>query len=144
MIDQWFVIVDGSGAAVSLGTVVADPLPEGLSAVALSEADSALLRDGRGTWDDTTRSVVALPQPVPESVEARQLRAWLIVNGHDPDAIAAAIDAVADPVQRALTRNEWEYATSYTRRHPMFEAFVRVTGLSADQIDQAFREAATL
>lgn len=142
--DTWFAVIDADGNAVSFGTVVADSLPDGLTAIELPADQAAMMAAGPWAWDSAIRSVVALPQPVPESVEARQLRAWLIVNGHDPDAITAAIDAVIDPVQRALTRNEWEYATSYTRRHPMFEAFVRVTGLSAEQIDQAFREAATL
>lgn len=82
--------------------------------------------------------------PVPEVVEARQLRKWLILNGRDPDAVSTAIQEMGDPIERALTFNEWEYATSYTRRHPMFAAFVRVTQMSADEIDQAFREAATL
>lgn len=84
------------------------------------------------------------PSPVPDSVEARQLREWLITHGHSIASIDAAIDAIEDSVERELTRNQWEFSTSYTRRHPMFEAFVRVTGLTPDQIDQAFREAATL
>jgi len=108
--------------------------------VQLSDADGAAIRDGSGRWDDASRSVVAVPPPVPDAVEARKLRRWLILNGHDPDGIAAAIGAMTDPVQRALTRNEWEYSTSYTRRHPMFEAFVRVTGMTADQIDAAARD----
>lgn len=139
--EQWFVVANESGTAISLGTVPADPLPEGLSAVALSDADSAALLDGSGQWDSATRSVVVLPPPVPDAVEARKLRRWLILHGHDPDGIDAAIAGMTDPMQRALTRNEWEYATSYTRRHPMFDAFVRVTGMTADQIDAAFREA---
>lgn len=84
------------------------------------------------------------PQPVPESVEARQLRKWLILHGHSIASIDAAIERMTDPVQRELTANEWEYSTSYTRRHPMFGAFVAATGLSEEQIDQAFREAAAL
>ena len=81
------------------------------------------------------------PPPVPEEIEARLLRKWLILNGHSIASIDSAIAAISDPVERELTRNEWEYATSFTRRHPMFPAFVRATGLSDEQIDQAFREA---
>lgn len=82
------------------------------------------------------------PPPVPDQIESRLLRRWLILHGHSIASIDAAIDAIVDSVERELTRNEWEYATSYTRRHPMFPAFVRATGLSDEQIDQAFREAA--
>lgn len=82
------------------------------------------------------------PNAVPGQIEARLLRKWLILHGHSIASIDAAIGAISDTVERELTLNEWEYATSYTRRHPMFPAFVRATGLSDGQIDQAFREAA--
>lgn len=80
--------------------------------------------------------------PVPDEIESRLLRKWLILHGYSIASIDAAIAAIPDAVERELTRNEWEYATSYTRRHPMFPAFVRATGMSSDLIDQAFREAA--
>jgi hypothetical protein len=86
----------------------------------------------------------APPPPVPESVEARQLRDWLILNGHSIASIDAAIDAIPDQQSRELTSNQWNFSTSYTRRHPMFAAFVAVTQLTDDEIDQAFREAASL
>ncbi|CAB4169156.1 hypothetical protein UFOVP898_25 [uncultured Caudovirales phage] len=84
------------------------------------------------------------PLPVPESVEARQLRDWLIMHGHSIASIDAAIEAIPDPMQRELTSNQWNFSTSYTRRHPMFAAFVAVTQLTDDEIDQAFREAESL
>jgi len=80
-------------------------------------------------------------QTVPEIVEARKLRRWLILHGRDPDAVSAAINQMPDEVERKLALNEWEYATSYTRRHPLFAAFVRVTGMSQAEVDAAFREA---
>ena len=84
------------------------------------------------------------PLPVPESVEARQLRDWLIMHGHSIASIDEAIEAITDPMQRELTSNQWNFSTSYTRRHPMFAAFVAVTQLTDEEIDQAFREAASL
>lgn len=60
-----YLIHDQSGAAVSIGTVVADPLPDGLTAVALSEQDAERLRSGAGRWDATSRSVVAVPTDLP-------------------------------------------------------------------------------
>lgn len=141
MSEQWYVVVDESGNAVSIGTVLADPMPDGLAAVLLSDADVNAFNAG-GVWDAATRSVIVPPPPVPDAVEARKLRRWLILHGHDPDGITATIGAMTDPVDRALTKNEWEYSTSYTRRHPMFDAFVRVTGMTAEQIDAAFVECA--
>jgi hypothetical protein len=50
-----------NGALVSVGSVVANPLPAGLTSVALSVADAQGLRDGSRTWDAATRTVVATP-----------------------------------------------------------------------------------
>jgi len=56
-----FVILDANGIAVSIGTVVADPLPAGLTAVPLTADEAQGLRDGTLTWDATTRTLVAVP-----------------------------------------------------------------------------------
>jgi hypothetical protein len=55
-----------TGQLVSVGTVVADPLPAGLTATALSAGDGQALRDGTGTWDAATRAVI--PAPVDPTV----------------------------------------------------------------------------
>jgi len=55
-----------TGQLASVGTVVADPLPQGLTATALSAGDGRALRDGTGTWDAATRSVI--PAPVDPAV----------------------------------------------------------------------------
>lgn len=59
---MWFAVVaSDSGEAVSFGTVVADPLPPGLTALPLSEADADALNRGRALWDAASRSVVMRP-----------------------------------------------------------------------------------
>lgn len=50
-----------TGAAVSVGTVLADPLPDDLTAAELNEADYDGLRGGWRTWDPATRTVIATP-----------------------------------------------------------------------------------
>jgi hypothetical protein len=60
---MWFVVIDrDTGEAVSVGTVVADPLPPEFVALPLSEADADALNKGRGLWDSATRSVVMRPE----------------------------------------------------------------------------------
>ncbi len=66
-----YLIHDADGKAVSVGTVVADPLPAGLTAVALSDADAAALGNTR-RWDANTRTMIdRTPDPVVPSVEDR-------------------------------------------------------------------------
>ena len=142
---NWFIIIRrDTGAACSIGTVVADPLPDGLEAIALSGADGERLRDGTGRWDEATRSVVAVSPPVPQSVTARQIRLWLVSHGVSMSAVDAAIDAIPDATQREMVRVEWEYAPYVERSHPMLGPLAAALGLSEAQVDAAFREAATI
>ncbi len=66
------LIHNADGHAVSVGTVVADPLPAGLTAVALSDTDAAKLNDGTGIWDAHTLTVIDRPVTPPRpTVEDR-------------------------------------------------------------------------
>lgn len=57
-----YLIHDEDGNAVSIGTVLADPMPDGLTVVELDPADADLLAAGRGLWDADTLSVVVKPE----------------------------------------------------------------------------------
>ena len=51
---KWFAVIDASGNAVSFGTVVADPLPDGLTAVEIEGQPDKGVRK----WDAQTRTMV--------------------------------------------------------------------------------------
>lgn len=59
-----YMIHAANGQAVSIGSVIADPLPAGLTAVALSASDAVGLRDGSKVWESVTRSIVPAPVDV--------------------------------------------------------------------------------
>jgi riboflavin biosynthesis pyrimidine reductase len=64
----WYAIHDADGVLVSIGTVLADPMPGHLTAVALSDEDADILVRQGGRWDPDTRSVVVVtvePEPDP-------------------------------------------------------------------------------
>ena len=82
--------------------------------------------------------------PVPHQVSARQIRLWLVRHGVSLASVEAAIDAIADQQQRDMVRVEWEYAPYIERSHPMLVPLAAALGLSEEQVDAAFREAATL
>ena len=87
--------------------------------------------------------VVPTP-PVPESVSARQIRLWLIRQGISLAAVDAAIDAIPDQLQRDSVRVEWDYAPYCERKHPFLVPLAAALGLTEQQVDQAFAEAATI
>ena len=131
------------GSLVSTGTVVADPLPDGLEAIALSDADGEMLRTGAGRWDDATRSVVPLPPATPESVTPYQFRVWLIRSGVSLARVDAMIEALPQPA-RDEAYVAWEYGLEVRRDHPLVAQFGAALGLTTEQVDQGFREAASI
>lgn len=64
MSDTWFAIIDADGRAVSYGTVVADPLPDGFTARPLTDDEVATLQAPTGAlWDTETEAVVPVESP---------------------------------------------------------------------------------
>jgi hypothetical protein len=79
---------------------------------------------------------------VPSTVSARQIRLWLVRNGISLDSVSAAIANIADPLTRESVGIEWEYAPYIERAHPMLLPLAEVLGLTSEQLDAAFVEAA--
>lgn len=144
MSENWYVVYDISGNAISIGTVISDPLPAGLSAVLLSNTDSEILFSGKGEWDSSTLKVKLFPQPIPQRVSARQIRLWLIQHNFQLSQIDSSIDSIEDPLVRETVRIEWEYAPYIERNHPWLVPLAESLGLNETQIDQAFIEASVI
>lgn len=82
------------------------------------------------------------PPPPPVSsinLSKRQITAALIMSGIiDVDGfISTALDAIDDPVGRALAVNDWSNAPYYTRDHQLFNdpAVLGAVDLTPEQID---------
>ena len=60
---NWHIVYNtATGASVSIGSVLADPMPEHLSVFDMSEAEPDQLFAGALRWDEATRSLVANDQ----------------------------------------------------------------------------------
>lgn len=94
------------------------------------------------TWDG--QAFAAPPPPevappaVPASVTARQARLALHAAGL-LDQVEAAVAAAG-----GATQIEWEYATTIERASPLLAAISGGLGLTAEQVDALFSQAATL
>jgi hypothetical protein len=86
-------VYDSTGTLISTGTVVADPLPPGLTARLLTEQEAAWLNAG-GCWDSTACVVCEPPMPaapgVMDDVTPWQIRLAMLSLGW----AAADVDAV--------------------------------------------------
>lgn len=86
----------------------------------------------------------ALSKPtVPQQVTMRQARLALLGAGLLDD-VDAAIAAIPDPVQRKAAQIEWEYANTVERQSAFVQQLAVGLGLSAEQMDDLFVQAAAL
>lgn len=106
--------------------------------------------DGLHTWEvrDEAGTVIGKNQsadltlPVPESISARQIRLWLVRHGISLASVDAVIATIPDQIQRDSVRVEWDYAPYVERSHPMLVPLAAALGLTEQQVDQVFVEAA--
>ena len=124
----YYVERDGSGAIIALyanpqeGRTDPQPLPD---------------------TDPEVAAFLNPPPPMPV-LTSRQLRLGLVANGISLPSVEAAIDAIEDEADREVARIEWEYATTFERSHPLIEQVGSALGLTPEQIDDMWAEAATL
>lgn len=103
-----------------------------------------LAASGFVVTERTPEDDVEPPPPAPATVSARQIRLWLVRHGISLASVDAAIDAIPDEQQRNEVRVEWDYAPYVERSHPMLVPLAETLGLTEQQVDQAFVEAATI
>ncbi len=88
-------------------------------------------------------AVTAANAPVPESVTKRQGRQQMILMGII-GMVQPAIDAIEDPIQRALVQSFWDDSSDYEREHPQMVELAAAIGITESQLDQAFVQASRL
>lgn len=105
---------------------------------------AALAAAGYVVTERTPEDDIVPPEPPPATVSARQIRLWLLGRGVSMAAVDAAINALPDAAEREAVQVEWEYAPYVERSHPMLVPLAAALGLSEEQVDQAFVEAAVM
>jgi hypothetical protein len=81
--------------------------------------------------------------PKVTQVFRRQAKQALILNDLD-DKVDAAIAAIADPKQQKLMRAWYDDALVFERDSPELASMATTLGLTSDQLDALFAQAATL
>lgn len=123
-------------------TVVADHRGE----TWYSDSGEPVIVDAPGNPVDLGLSNVPPAQPelpilVP-TITPRQLRLWLLSRGLLAQ-VPMLIDAMPEP-DKSVAQIEWEFATVFEHTHPFMQALGSAIGLSSDDIEAGFREAALL
>jgi hypothetical protein len=67
---NWHLLYNSTtGESVSIGTVIADPLPEGITALPLTDAEGEGMQNGSLIWDAATRTLIPTPPPAVTAAE---------------------------------------------------------------------------
>jgi hypothetical protein len=67
--NNWHLLYNTTGQSVSIGTVIADPLPEGVTALPLTDEQGKGLQNGSLMWDAASRTLIATPPPAVTAAE---------------------------------------------------------------------------
>lgn len=86
----------------------------------------------------------AASQPVPQEITPWQLQTWLLRARSITPAAVAGLIGTLPPHVRAQAEIDWQRAASVRRSHPLIDRLGAALGMTAAEIDQAFREAAEL
>jgi hypothetical protein len=124
--NNWHILYNtASGQSVSIGTVIADPLPSGITALPLTDEQGEGLQNGALIWDAATRTLI--PTPPPSVTAEEHLRSVGLAGDRQPTLLylrqsltaagktCAELDAVEAYLQQILTmfaanpapRNDW-------------------------------------
>jgi hypothetical protein len=123
---NWHLLYNTTtGASVSIGTVIADPLPEGITALPLTDAEGEGMQNGNLMWDAASRSLI--PTPPPAVTAEEHLRSVGLAGDRQPTLLylrqsltaagktCAELDSVEAYLQQILAmfaanpapRNDW-------------------------------------
>jgi hypothetical protein len=123
---NWHLLYNTTtGESVSIGTVIADPLPAGITALPLTDEQGEGLQNGSLLWDAASRTLI--PTPPPSVTAEEHLRSVGLAGDRQPTLLylrqsfaaagktCAELDAVEAYLQQILTmfaanpapRNDW-------------------------------------
>ena len=140
---NWHLLYNTTtGQSVSIGTVIADPLPEGITALPLTDAEGEGLQNGSLKWDAASRTLIATPPPAMlaeeflESVGLGGNRQPTLLYLRQAGAVSAKLDATEAFLNQVLAmfaadpapRSDWP-AAPFTFEEVVGEA---VAGLQAN------------
>lgn len=75
---------------------------------------------------------------------ARQFRLGIISSGRSLEGVVHAISSISDHMVRDAAMVEWEFASSFSRLHPLVVSLSSVMGMSPEEVDVLWKTAAEL
>lgn len=95
------------------------------------------------TTDEIAAADIADKRASIKPITRAQAKAALIINGLIGN-VQPAIDAIEDPMTRALAQNDWDERLTFERDNPTLVGMAAALGMTDEQLDALFVQAATL
>ena len=95
------------------------------------------------TADEIAAADIADKRASIKPITRAQAKAALIINGLIGN-VQPAIDAIEDPMTRALAQNDWDERLTFERDNPTLVGMAAALGMTDEQLDALFVQAATL
>jgi hypothetical protein len=98
-------------------------------------------------WDNTEKTFNPVwetePPPIPAQVTRRQALTVLSLGGYLPQ-IEAALDAIEDAQTKTVANIFWKESLYFERDNPLLNQLAEAIGMTQEDLDNLFRQAATL
>lgn len=78
------------------------------------------------------------------TITRRQFRLWLLHRGFKAKDVAAAINTIANPIEKEKARIEWEDAEAFHYDHPLITQIATILMLEISSLPNEFQEASKL
>lgn len=103
------------------------------------------------TGELTKQIVEYIPEPEPTDAEKAaaiqlapsQFHAMIAIAGLT-EAVEAAIEAIADPQQKAVAQAKYKWARFYVRTDPFVNMLAPAVGITSEQLDTMWLQAAEI
>lgn len=96
-----------------------------------------------GEWVHVEPTAEEIRAKMPK-LTARQFRLGLLTGGYTPSQVTNVIEAMPDNGRKETARIEWEYATTFSRTHPIITTIAVGLGLTDSQVDVLWTAALTV
>lgn len=129
---QWPLDIEGWEAAELARWKLCKPVDPGVpDGKRVTETKVIRVGDVVTFWYD----LEDIPPPTASDVSLtdRQLRIGLLTAGYDLAVVEAAIDAINDPIDRAISRVWWDRTTVINWDHPMTQTLMTLAGIPENE-----------
>lgn len=95
-------------------------------------------------WEEKLAVYLKPPEQEFKTITPRQVRLQLLKVGITSEMVISAIESYIPDPEQTLAKIEWEYSIGFERNAPFVDGVSQVLGLTSEQVDNLWLEAAKI